>query len=416
MKKILFFIAIVVTIVLSPGIIFSQAPVNLGRAINYVLYTGNGAFISTSSSAIIIGNVGNGAGTVSAFPPGFLAGNKHFADSTTGMVTADVTAAYNDLSGRTCGNSHGGTFGNNETLIPGIYCSAAATTLTGNLTLDAGGNANAIFIIKVTGSFTAASGSQIILLNNATACNVYWQVNGDVVLNNAVFKGNLLADSSISLEAGTILSGRALTTSGSITFDAITASVCDAAALPLKLVSFDAVKTADNNVSISWITGSEINVDHYDIEASVNGTAFYTVGSVASKNNSYATKYTIEDIRFNKTGLRFYRLKMVDKDGVFTYSGVRSIKFSDLANGLINVYPNPATNTINITINAATQQNLVMTIRNMVGQVIRERKQDAAIGINNFTEDIQTLSKGAYVLSVRNIATGEESHQNFQKL
>ena len=114
--------------------------------------------------------------------------------------------------------------------------------------------------------------------------------------------------------------------------------------------------------------------------------------------------------------LPFYRLKMIDKDGSFTYSMIRNIKFSDLRNGLINIFPNPAVNTINLSVNAEAKGNVLLTIVNMHGQKILQKTRMVDKGINNFTEDVRNLLKATYIVSIKNIITGEETRQNFQKL
>src|SRR6185295_8753975 len=109
---------------------------------------------------------------------------------------------------------------------------------------------------------------------------------------------------------------------------------------------------AGNNAQITWITTAEVNVSRYEIEASVNGSPFVKIGTVSSLESSFPTRYTFQDLQPNKTGVRFYRLKMIDKDGSFSYSFVRNLKFSDLKFGLVNIFPNPAVNTITISVNA----------------------------------------------------------------
>ena len=110
----------------------------------------------------------------------------------------------------------------------------------------------------------------------------------------------------------------------------------------MQLVNFSVTKTTDNNVDVSWITSAEVNVSRFEIQASTNGSAYFNVGTVTAKGNSFPTRYSLQDLPANKTGVRFYRLKMVDKDGSFTYSAVKSIKFSDLKSGLVNIFPHPA--------------------------------------------------------------------------
>jgi hypothetical protein len=416
MKKPVYFILTVAILFLSANKIFSQTAPNLNSAATFVLFTGNGEFTSNSPSTIVIGNVGNEVGVASAFPPGLLSGDKHFGDVIATQAGTDISAAYADLAARTCGTVHGVGFGGGEVLTPGVYCAGAASTWNGNITLDAGGNSSALFIIKIDGAFSSVAGSQIILLNNAAACNVFWQINGAVDLINTVFKGTMIVNGAINLSNGTIVDGRALATTGALIFGPVIVSICDAVVLPLQLVNFDVAKTKDNNVEITWITAAEINMAQYEVQASINGSTFFTVGTVTPKGNNFPTSYSIEDLPVNKTGVRFYRLKMVDRDGSFSYSAIKSIKFSDIPPGLVSIFPNPAGNTINISVQADAPENVIITITNLQGQNLIQKMQIVEKGSSTFAEDIQTLAKGTYIVSMKNINSGTETRQKLQKL
>ncbi len=395
--------------------VFSQTAPALNSAARYVLFTGAGELKCTSASANATGDAGNETGADNAFPIGTLNGVKHIGDANAIQANIDVTNAYADLVSRTCDASHGVGFGGGETITPGVYCATAASTLNGALTFDAGGNSAAVFIIKIDGQFSAASGSQINLLGGASACNIFWQINGAVDLNNTDFKGTMLVNGAISLNTGTILSGRALTKTGALIFDDINATLCDLSLLPIKLTNFDAAKTPANNVQLTWTTASEVNMARYEIEASINANAFYKAGSVASKGNNFPTQYTYQDADMNKTGVRFYRIKTIEKDGSYAYSGVKSVKFSDVKSGVINIFPNPAVNTINITVNSEARENVTLSIVNMHGQKVMQKTLLLNKGMNNIVEDVHSLTKSGYIVSVKTIS-GKESRQNFQKL
>ena len=418
MNRILFYFATLATLFLSPTAIFSQAVANLNSADSFVLFTANGNFTATPSNfPIIVGNVGNEGGTYSAFPPGFLAGSAHAGDAVATQAGIDILAAYNDLGSRTCGSNHGLTFGSNETLSPGVHCAdPGAASLSGNLTLDGGGNSQAVFIIKINGAFSSTSGSQIILTNGTAPCNVFWQINGTVDLDNTTLKGTIIANGAVNLTSFTSISGRVLTTTGNFTFGPISGGLCDLSLLPLQLVSFEVTKTTGNNAQLSWITTAEVNVSRYEVETSVNGGAFVKIGTITSQENGFPTRYTFQDLQPNKSGVRFYRLKMIDKDGSFSYSFVRNLKFSDLKLGLLNIFPNPVGNTINISVNAEAKENITLTIANMQGQRVFQKTVMVTKGINSFTEDVRNLTKATYIISIKNISTGHEFHQNFQKL
>jgi len=108
------------------------------------------------------------------------------------------------------------------TLPPGVYKSASSMgIMAGNLTLDAGGNPNAVFIFQAASTLTttlngSASGN-VILAGGATPCNIYWQVGSSATLGGASFSGNVLALASVSLVSSTQFNGRALSRTGAVT-------------------------------------------------------------------------------------------------------------------------------------------------------------------------------------------------------
>ena len=217
MKKLLLLAFLAGILFLMPNVNFGQTPPPLGTTASFALFSANGAFNEQGSASTVTGDAGTNVGAFNVFPPGTLIGQKHVADATSAQAAIDVAALYSNLFGRTCGSSHGVGLGSGETLGPNIYCLGAASTLTGNLNLDGGGNSNAIFIFQINGALATASSSNITLINSASLCNVFWQVNGEVDLGaGSVFKGNIVANGAINLLAGATLQGRALTQAGAV--------------------------------------------------------------------------------------------------------------------------------------------------------------------------------------------------------
>jgi len=96
--------------------------------------------------------------------------------------------------------------------------STSTLGITGTLTLDAQGNANAQFIFQIASALTTATSSSVVLINGANAANVIWQIGSSATLGtSSIFAGDILAFSSISLGTGAVLSGRALARNGAVT-------------------------------------------------------------------------------------------------------------------------------------------------------------------------------------------------------
>ena len=208
----------VVTLLSYPQVNFGQAAPDLGAASSFALFTSVGAFNLSGPSDVsyVTGDVGTNAGAFYGFPPGTLIGQKHVADAVTAQAATDLATAYGYLS--TLGGSVlGVTLGSGQILTPGVYNTGAASTLTGDLTLDAEGDPNALFIIRIGGAFATGTYSNVFLINGASLCNVYWQVMGAFTLGDySVFRGTVIASGQIELLEGSSLLGRALTTAGAI--------------------------------------------------------------------------------------------------------------------------------------------------------------------------------------------------------
>jgi hypothetical protein len=190
-----------------------------------------GSTVTNTGSSVISGDVGVSPLTVvTGFPPGVLAlgGTIHKADGAAAQAQAALTAGYIDAAGRSGSTTVAGDLVG-KTLTAGIYKSTSSLANSGDLTLDAQGNPAAVFIFQISSTLITGSGSHIILANGAKACNVFWQVGSSATLGtNSVFKGNILALTSITLTTGANLEGRALARNGAVTLDTnvITGCTC----------------------------------------------------------------------------------------------------------------------------------------------------------------------------------------------
>jgi len=190
----------------------SQATVSLGGAANFAVLAGSA--ITSTGATNITGNMGLSPGTsFGGFPPGVLVGTKEVNTVLSTQGKLDLTAAYNDAAGRTSTDivTLSGNIGG-LTLTPGLYKTTSTLAISsGDLTFDAKGDANAVFIIQIASSLTVTSGRKVFLKGSASASNIFWQVGSSATFGTtAAFKGTIMAMQSITFETGATLNGRAL--------------------------------------------------------------------------------------------------------------------------------------------------------------------------------------------------------------
>jgi hypothetical protein len=142
------------------------------------------------------------------------------ADSTADQAKLDLGTAYTNVATRAGGAiiPSGADIGG-QILYPGLYTDGGNLNVTSaDLTLDAQGLSSAVFIFKVAGVLNVANGRQVILAHSAQAANVTWQVSSYCALGTtASFVGTIMAYTSVTLNTGAVLTGRALAENGDVT-------------------------------------------------------------------------------------------------------------------------------------------------------------------------------------------------------
>jgi hypothetical protein len=222
MKKQLKNAVVIVLLLFFPNLVFSQT-LELGVLSSFEAYTGLGAVTGPGATGSVVGDVGTNNGVISGFDTSYT-GTKYNNDTLTVQARIDVLRVYIHISDIfvTHPGTHAAAFGGGDTLTPGVYAIASAGSIGGALTLNGGGDTNAVFIIKFEGALTISANSTIGLTGGTRACNVFWIAEGAISAGTGCsIVGTLFAHpGAITLAAGCDIEGRLLTSEGAITFGA----------------------------------------------------------------------------------------------------------------------------------------------------------------------------------------------------
>jgi hypothetical protein len=190
--------------------------------------------VTTANDSTMVGDIGVSAAAVSSIT-GFdgLGYHKYGSDSLspndglTGIAQGDVTVLVGNINPRECDENRtsvpGGLTGD-ITLHPGVTCMDSFSDdvlLNGHVYLDAGGDPNAFFIIRGNKTMTVADGAQVVLMNDARACGVFWRIAEAVTIGTTVqFHGTIIAGTAITMQTSSTLTGRALAQTAGVQLDA----------------------------------------------------------------------------------------------------------------------------------------------------------------------------------------------------
>jgi hypothetical protein len=216
--------------------------------------------VTNTGPTVIAGDLGLSPGTaVTGFPPGLVNGATSVADAPAAQGQVDLDTAWTTLQGEPCGTTLTNPDLGGSTLKPGVYCfTSPAAALTGALTLDAEGNADAVFVFQIASTLTTASGSSVVGINGASGCNVFWELGSSATLGTGThFQGNVLASASITATTGATIAGRLLAHTGAVTLDDDTITACAGSAVDAGTAS----KDAGQDSAVEKDAGHEASVD-----------------------------------------------------------------------------------------------------------------------------------------------------------
>lgn len=166
------------------------------------------------------------------------------------------------------------------------------------------------------------------------------------------------------------------------------------AALPVLFSQFEA-KCSNNGTAISWSTEQEANSAYFELERSINGTTWKTLGRTPAAGNSTSTrKYNQLDL---EAGNAMYRVKQVDKDGQVIYTNIERAN-CQVKNVSAVIYPVPATDVLNVVIKSDKAVRTQLMVFEISGKLVKRLDANVQNGTNNFSIDLKGLTSGDYIL------------------
>jgi len=189
----------------------------------------------------------------------------------------------------------------------------------------------------------------------------------------------------------------------------------DMVALPVQLVHFWG--NMQNRVTqLQWETSNENNSDYFSIERSIDGTNFQPIGKVSAAGQANDTRryqYFDKDVTSITASTIYYRLRLADKDGKFTYSKI--ISFSLLQGNGFTLYPNPVQKQLNIKVGQIQEGRMLIQLTDLNGRVIQAFNK--YVGANSIINmEVSQLKPGVYILQVKNDRNEVITIQKFEKL
>jgi hypothetical protein len=177
--------------------------------------------------------------------------------------------------------------------------------------------------------------------------------------------------------------------------------------LPVELSSFNARKKNAKDVLAEWTTASEFNVNHFDLELAKGNAAylqnqFVKIAEVNSRGNSTTEQqYSYTDLENNKSGIRYYRLKIIDNDGSFRYSAIRPVVFNEEISW--QVFPNPSSGIFKLTYQAADGEAMTANVYDITGKTVKQYQLTANGFVQQLLIDLHEpgFANGLYLLDVR---------------
>jgi hypothetical protein len=173
---------------------------------------------------------------------------------------------------------------------------------------------------------------------------------------------------------------------------------------PVKLSSFQ-LSSKNNSAFLTWsVENQDANSSHFEIERSTNGTDFNQVGEVEASSAPQGN-YSYADNSSVLFGTIYYRLKIVDKNGVFAYSDIKPVQFKNAAFA-VTLYPNPVHTVLKLNVTLGEPQIIKVVVSDALGKSVQQFEMNGQKGLNEKTLNLSTVPTGSYMVRIQ---AGENS-------
>jgi hypothetical protein len=171
--------------------------------------------------------------------------------------------------------------------------------------------------------------------------------------------------------------------------------------LSVKLISFTG-RANQKDALLNWSTSNEEDMDKYILERSIDGSSYATVAEVNAKGGLISNNYSYIDREAgNNQSVVFYRLKMMDKSGAFSYSKLAIVQFGEKESNALAVNPNPFTSSFSAFYYAKEEGNVVYSITDLRGNIVEYRSVNVIKGTNELNiQPSSELASGVYMMQI----------------
>jgi LruC domain-containing protein len=209
------------------GNIFAQSAPDFGSAQTFGVLAAT--TVTNTGLTKVSGSVGVSPGTaITGFGPGVIENGQTYsgAGSLAGLAQSSAQKVYdnllsqsapsaNNLTGKVLGETAG-----TVSLSPGVYSFSSSAQINATLTLNDGGDPNAIFIFKIGSTLTTASYSKVVMSSGGRGANVFWQIGSSATIGTYTnFCGNIIALTSITMTTGATTTGKLIALGAAVTMD-----------------------------------------------------------------------------------------------------------------------------------------------------------------------------------------------------